>query len=262
MTEDRNFDDLAERFQRKVYGGLKGGIRLAVIWRDLEAYFPDLCSDSGRPLRILDIGAGLSQLSIRLAKQGHRVTVNDISAEMLRIAKGEAKDEGVLDQIEWHHCPLQTYLKEVEGQFDLIMCHAVVEWLAEPESLLPLLKQGLGPGGSLSFTYYNRHSLEYRNLIRGNFNLLKQERFVPDPGSLTPGNPLYPSQVDQWVEASGFRVQVQSGIRVFHDYVTTARGGNTVTGDVIEMELRYSQREPYLWLGRYIHLVLVNDGAD
>jgi S-adenosylmethionine-dependent methyltransferase len=33
---DRNFDDLTEKFKRKVYGGLKGEIRLAVIWRDLN----------------------------------------------------------------------------------------------------------------------------------------------------------------------------------------------------------------------------------
>jgi S-adenosylmethionine-dependent methyltransferase len=259
MVEDRNFDDLAERFQRKVYGGLKGDIRLAVLWRDLEESLSGDCGDSGIKLRVLDIGAGLAQLSIRLAKLGHHVTVNDISDEMLRIAKVEAKKEEVLDKMEWHHGPLQTFLAGVDGKFDLIMCHAVVEWLADPEPLLFQLKKCLSPTGSLSFTYYNRHSLEYRNLIRGNFNLLKQERFVPDKGSLTPRNPLYPSQVDQWVNASGLNVKVKSGIRVFHDYVTTPRGGNGVAEDVVEMELRYSQREPYLWLGRYIHLVLTNE---
>ena len=55
------------------------------------------------------------------------------------------------------------------------------------------------------------------------------------------------------------RVKSQSGIRVFHDYVTTERGGNGVPEDVIEMELKYSQQEPFLWLGRYIHLMLEKD---
>ena len=35
MKADRNFDDLAPRFQRKVYGGIKGQIRLAVLEKDL-----------------------------------------------------------------------------------------------------------------------------------------------------------------------------------------------------------------------------------
>lgn len=256
MDRDRNFDDLAERFQRKVYGGLKGEIRLAVLWRDLEQY---LLSEDDSPLRVLDVGAGLGQLAIRLAKLGHQVVVNDLSGEMLAIAKAKAEQEGVLEQIEWHHCPLQVLSEEVHGQFDLILCHAVIEWLAEPEPLLRQLQNFLAEKGMLSFTYYNRHSLEYRNLIRGNFNLLKQGTFVPDPGSLTPGNPIYPEQVKEWVGEAGMNVKTQSGIRVFHDYVTTQRGGNGVPEDVIEMELKYSQQEPFLWLGRYIHLVLEHD---
>jgi len=253
MNKDRNFDDLAERFQRKVYGGLKGEIRLAVLWRDIEPLLPEA---NDKPLRILDIGAGLGQLAIRLAKLGHQVVVNDISEEMLAIARESAEKEGVLANIEWHHCPLQVLSKEIEGQFDLILCHAVVEWLADPEPLILQLKAFLLPTGILSFTYYNRHSLEYRNLIRGNFNLLKKDKFVPDPGSLTPGNPIYPEQVRKWVFEAGLQVRFQSGIRVFHDYVTTQRGGHGVPEDVIEMELRYSQQEPFLWLGRYIHLIL------
>jgi len=257
MDRDRNFDDLAERFQRKVYGGLKGDIRLAVLWRDLEQHLPD---EGERSLRVLDVGAGLGQLAVRLAKLGHEVVVNDLSGEMLAIAKAKAEKEGVLEQIEWHHCPLQMLPEEVQGQFDLILCHAVIEWLAEPELLLRQLKNFLTDKGTLSFTYYNRHSLEYRNLIRGNFNLLKQEKFVPDPGSLTPGNPVYPEQVKKWVGEEGMYVKTQSGIRVFHDYVTTQRGGNGVPEDVIEMELKYSRQEPFLWLGRYIHLMLESDG--
>jgi S-adenosylmethionine-dependent methyltransferase len=55
-ANDRNFDDLADKFERKVYGGLKGDIRLAVIWRDLLSPVPQI--SHGSHLRILDIGAG------------------------------------------------------------------------------------------------------------------------------------------------------------------------------------------------------------
>ena len=254
MMDDKNFDDLAERFQKKVYGGLKGDIRLAILWRDLEQQVPQIYGE--KPLKVLDVGAGLGQLSIRLAKLGHQVVVDDISVEMLAIARASAEKTGVLEKIEWHHCPLQKLAETLDDTFDLVLCHAVIEWLADPVPLLPQLKGFLRESGMLSFTYYNRHALEYHNLIRGNFNLLKRERFVPDPGSLTPGNPLYPEQVQGWISETGLEAKAQSGIRVFHDYVTTQRGGNAVPEDIIEMELRYSQREPYLWLGRYIHLVL------
>ena len=85
---DRNFDDLTEKFSRKVYGGLKGDIRLAVIWRGLMSVIPEI--DSSQPMRVLDVGGGLGQMSIKLAELGHRVTYNDISSNMLAIAKDSA----------------------------------------------------------------------------------------------------------------------------------------------------------------------------
>ncbi|MEH6601596.1 methyltransferase domain-containing protein, partial [Pseudoalteromonas sp.] len=153
MSDDRNFDDLAERFQRKVYGGLKGDIRLAVLWRDLEEQVPQIHGD--KPLRVLDVGAGLGQLAIRLAKLGHQVTVNDISSEMLSIARESAEKAGVAWSMEWHHCPLQELSSCVEGKYDVVLCHAVVEWLADPEPLMVQLKHFLSEAGVLSFAYYN-----------------------------------------------------------------------------------------------------------
>ena len=92
---DRNFDGLSEKFARKVYGGLKGEIRLAVIWRDLTAAIPEL--EDGQPLRILDVGGGLGQFTVRLAELGHTVVYNDLSAEMLDVAQSLAKQQAVKD---------------------------------------------------------------------------------------------------------------------------------------------------------------------
>ena len=84
---DRNFDTIADHFEKKVYGGLKGEIRLAVLRRDIFEYSVEMSKSLGRPLRILDVGAGLAQIAIELATQGHTVVINDISANMLEKAK-------------------------------------------------------------------------------------------------------------------------------------------------------------------------------
>jgi S-adenosylmethionine-dependent methyltransferase len=251
-TVDRNFDDLSEKFARKVYGGLKGDIRLAVIWRDLLAVLPDL--ETQAPLRILDIGGGLGQLSVALAKLGHQVIYNDLSQQMLEAAQKLALEEGVLDKIIWHQQPYQTLRNENLGQFDLVMSHALIEWLAEPELLIADLHQYLLPQGLLSLTFYNQNALVYRNLIRGNFNVLQGE-FSAHPKSLTPGEPLQPDAVQQWVERAGLVTDYSSGIRVFHDYITTQRGGHEDPSAVVAMELRHSVQEPFKWLGRYIHFI-------
>jgi len=250
VTQDRNFDDLAEHFQRKIYAGLKGEIRLAVLWRDLDQM---VLSRATSPLRVLDIGAGFSQIAIRLAELGHQVVVNDLSERMLEMAWERAKAAGVAESITWHHLPFQELGRLETGSFDLVLSHAVLEWLAQPQMLISAVRHFLDSRGVLSLSFYNYHSLVYRNLIRGNFKMLSKAEFVADPNSLTPGNPLLPEQVQSWLAEEGLEILGSSGIRVFHDYVTTQRGGNAVPESVIEMELRYSRQEPYLWLGRYIH---------
>ncbi|MDV7213008.1 SAM-dependent methyltransferase, partial [Azotobacter beijerinckii] len=66
---DRHFDDLALRFAEKIYGGAKGAIRLAVLQADLAEALPE------RPLRVLDVGAGLGHMALWLDERGHRVTL-------------------------------------------------------------------------------------------------------------------------------------------------------------------------------------------
>ena len=61
---DRSFDNVADHFEKKVYGGLKGEIRLAVLRRDIFEYTDALTKTLGRPLRILDVGAGWAQIAI------------------------------------------------------------------------------------------------------------------------------------------------------------------------------------------------------
>ena len=130
IKADRNFDDLAQKFARKVYGELKGDIRLAVIWRDLLAAVPGLAD--GSSLRILDIGGGLGQLSIRTAELGHRVIYNDLSVEMLSLAQAEADKAKIKDKITWHQGEYQNLEDQLEGRFDLIVSNppyiALEEW--------------------------------------------------------------------------------------------------------------------------------------
>ena len=253
---DRNFDDLTEKFSSKVYGGLKGDIRLAVIWRDLLAVMPAI--KHSKPIRVLDIGGGLGQMSIRFAELGHSVTYNDLSSNMTATAKHSANTAGVKDTIVWYQCAYQDLDTEELGLFDLILCHAVLEWLDKPEELLGQLIRHSSCDTVISLTFYNHNALVYRNLIRGNFKMLESD-FKADPGSLTPHTPFQPERVKSWSEKLGLKLAKSSGLRVFHDYVTTVRGGHEHPQAVIDAELVYSQIEPFKWLGRYIHFVFAKN---
>ena len=259
---DRNFDAIADHFENKVYGGLKGAIRLAVLRRDIFDYVDAQQNTLGRPLRILDVGAGLAQIAIELAAKGHRVVVNDISANMLAKAQNNAAAiPNAPDNITWHVCPYQALpekLGAVAGTFDLILCHALLEWLAEPQAVMDFFDRQLRADGALSLCFYNPASFDYRNLMMGNFNVLDNKNFAADnKKSLTPNHPVAYSEVQTWIAKHHYQVKKSSGLRVFSDYVTQKRGGNEHPKEVIRMELRYSEQEPYKWMGRYLHLLLL-----
>lgn len=261
INQDRNFDDLAKRFQKNIYGGLKGDIRLAVLERDFRecvpvAPFAD--TSSTKPLRVLDAGGGQGQFSLQFARAGHSVVICDISAEMLKLAGQEVVAQGLQAQVTLIQCAIQDlpqHMPMAEAQFDVVLCHAVMEWVANPQSLLKSLIALVKPQGFLSLTFYNLHSLIYKNLLRTNFKKIQQQDFGGSRGSLTPINPLYPEQVFNWVNAFPVAVLATSGIRVFHDYIFNEEHRERDPQSVIELELAFSRQQPYQLLGRYIHLL-------
>lgn len=258
MNQDRNFDDISAHFEKKIYGGLKGQIRLAVLRHDIFGWVKSWQQTHNRPLRVLDVGAGLAQISIELAKDGHDVTINDISANMLEIAKQNAGEAA--QNITWHTCPYQQLDDKLTGKYDLILCHAVLEWLAEPKLIMDFFDRWLvddsAEKGVLSLCFYNPASFVYRNLVMGNFNLLHNKDFKADNGSLTPNHPVAKDEVIAWINDHHYQILHTSGLRVFHDYSPLKRGGHTNPQAVIDMEVAYSGQDPYKWLGRYLHFLV------
>lgn len=248
---DRNFDDLAAHFAHKVYGGLKGQIRLAVLERDLGLVLDQLQSSPTKPLRVLDIGAGLGQMSLWLAKAGHDCTITDISPNMLDYAKAQAAKDNL--NCTFITAPYQDLTSLLVGQhFDLILCHALLEWVESPNEVLALCDALLTDGGVLSLCFYNPASPVYRNLIMGNFNHLTHPK-PANKGSLTPNHPVPYETVKTWLD--DYRILHESGIRTFYDYTVHKRGGLAHHDEIIKMELLYSTLLPYRLMGRYLHVV-------
>jgi S-adenosylmethionine-dependent methyltransferase len=249
---DRNFDDLAARFVKNIYGSDKGEIRLHILWQDLQ---DGLLNRLPPQASILDAGGGIGQVSQRLGKLGHHITLCEISGDMLKRAQASFATECPDVPVEFIHCPVQELPAKITGQFDVVLCHAVLEWLATPRNTLEGLLQHLKPGGFLSLAFYNKHSLVYRNLLRGNFRKIINEDWRGDPGSLTPTHALLPDEVLAWLKEWGYGVVLHSGIRVFSDYLEKDKKALVTLHDIIDMELRFSRTEPYRSLGRYIHLL-------
>ena len=260
---DRNFDDLAGRFARNIYGGLKGRVRLAVLRRDFaqQIPMPPFISDTGqKPLRILDAGGGQGQFSIPLTQAGHSLVLCDLSEAMLSGARDHAESLGISERVALVRSPIQELeFHLAEPVFDLVVCHALLEWLHEPEAVLRRLVGWLAPGGYLSLSFYNLHGAIYKNLLRTNYKKVQAKDFGGFRGSLSPINPLYPESVDRWLADLPLRRLCTSGVRVFHDYILDPEARARDPDRLLELELEFSQKDPYRGLGRYQHIILQRD---
>ncbi|WDP87623.1 MAG: methyltransferase domain-containing protein [Desulfobacter sp.] len=256
MKTDKNFDDLAPKFQRKVYGGLKGEIRLAVMEKDLTEFYPpalSLAEDS--PLTILDAGGGYGPFSIGLAKRGHRVVLCDLSKNMLDIARENFSKQGVQDRLTLCHGPVQKLSPGQYPPFDLILCHGVIGWVAAPEQLIDHLLSLLPVNGALSLSFYNLFGMIYKNLLRANYKKILTQEYNGFPGSLTPTWPRTPKEVLNWLSKPGFEILCHSGIRVFHDYILKPDLRERDPETVKALELKFSREQPFKDLGRYQHIL-------
>ncbi|ACS85988.1 tRNA uridine 5-oxyacetic acid(34) methyltransferase CmoM [Musicola paradisiaca] len=250
--QDRNFNDIADKFARNIYGTTKGKLRQAVLWQDLETLLPTLPQ---RPLYILDAGGGEGAMSRRLAALGHQVLLCDLSDAMIQRAQAAAEEDGVAQNMRFVRCAVQDVGPHLARPADLILFHAVLEWVADPLQALQALSACLAPGGALSLMFYNHDALLMRNMVLGNFGFVDAGMPKRKRRSLSPDHPLNPPQVYQWLASLGLELGGKTGVRVFHDYLQNKQQQIDDFDILLALEQRYCRQEPFVSLGRYIHVM-------
>ncbi|ESS56629.1 tRNA uridine 5-oxyacetic acid(34) methyltransferase CmoM [Kosakonia cowanii] len=249
--QDRNFDDIAEKFSRNIYGTTKGLLRQAILWQDLDILLAEM---NDGPLHVLDAGGGEGQTAIRMAQLGHHVTLCDVSQEMLKRAQAAAEEKGVSGNMHFVHCAVQDIAQHLASPVDLILFHAVLEWVADPVAVLQKLWSVLRPGGALSLMFYNADGLLMHNMVAGNFDYVQVGMPKRKKRTLSPDHPRAPAEVYRWLEQIGWQITGKTGVRVFHDYLRDKTQQQRSFEMLLELETRYCRQEPYISLGRYIHV--------
>jgi S-adenosylmethionine-dependent methyltransferase len=250
--QDRNFDSLIDKFEQRIYDTRKGDWRLKLLKEDLDGF----CR--AEPLAVWDAGCGFAQISLWLAERGHRLTLCDLSEKMLARAQRQFAEAGLPAQ--FHHAAAQTLARQLP-QFDLVLFHAVLEWLADPMPSLQTVADRVKPGGSLSLLFYNRNAMVYTNALKGEWRWkhLLEDSYMGKGRNLTPPNPQYPHEVIEQLRQWGFTITAHTGIRVFHDYLTRAVREQSDLDELFELEYRHCRMPTYREMGRYIHLVARRD---
>jgi len=253
MTPDVNFDGLADAFEHEIYGSSKGKIRLHVLWQDMLQNMPRL-ADGGA--RILDAGGGAGHIAVRLAGLGHEVVLCDPSREMLDRAQQAVDEAHLADRVEIVHAPIQQLGSVLDGSFDVIACHAVLEWLTDPHNTLDELVSLLQLDGELSLMFYNRNARLLKLILSGAFDdAMLESSATPPRRSDGHANPLTEEEVRAWVAELGLGVRSKSAVRIFHDHIPTDTRPPGWLEQLLTVEMALRAREPFASLGQHTHLV-------
>ncbi|GBU09378.1 S-adenosylmethionine-dependent methyltransferase [Gammaproteobacteria bacterium] len=295
ILDEHIFNKLGEHFHQKIYASAKGQLRLAVICADLDILLSKYPQDT--TLNILDIGAGEGQVSLYLAKKGHRLTLLEPALLMQARSKelfenlsidnsrDKSVDKSMGKSVDNHAIKIQTpqfILGELnnlnlfqDNCFDLILCHAVLEWLPEPLNknrnleYIVRINKLLKKNGTFSLAFYNRSGLILHNLIRGNLNAanIALENQAQDGSitndkikkskSLTPLNPIDPDNMEQELHCANFKISSESGVRVFHDFMAKNTKERLPFAQILKFELAYRQHPNFKRIARYLHWMCV-----
>lgn len=106
-------------------------------------------------MKVLDVGCGTGNFSVKLAQLGCKVVGIDISEEMLKKAKEKAQKEGL--DIEFHKMDIYN-LDLGDDTFDAVFSMAAFEFIEEPEKAMEELFRVAKKGSQILIGTISRDS--------------------------------------------------------------------------------------------------------
>ena len=234
-------------------GTLRRVVRHELVDRALAEHL------SGPPARIVDVGGGAGQQSIRLARKGYEVTILDPSPEMLDEARRRltSEDEDVRRRVRLVEGEGERGHEVLGGEkFDAVLCHGVLMYLEDAWPMIQGLSTLAPSGGIVSVLTKNASALAVRPALEGRYrdalSLLEADRDLGRLGVITRGDTI--EGLSEAIAEAGLAVERWYGVRVFSDHL-----GDSVPGEdlpeILELEWEAGKREPYRSVARLIHMV-------
>jgi S-adenosylmethionine-dependent methyltransferase len=215
-----------------------------------------------RPLQVLDAGGGNGFESIPFAQQGHKVEIVDYSKEMLARAERAAALTQTQEQITLHQTDLCKLHDIFPGpQFDLVLCHNVLQYMDDVLSLLRDLVACLKSGGLISVVGINRYSIAYRTaFVRGNLAQAVEEVDAKSMQGIifdTDLRAYSAEEVGEILKNAGCVVEQDYGVRCICDYWgdNELKSDPAVFAQLEQLEFALTEKHPYKLLARYFQVV-------
>ncbi|MFF4754819.1 class I SAM-dependent methyltransferase [Streptomyces sp. NPDC002514] len=213
----------------------------------------------GQRLRVLDVGMGQGTQALRLARVGHQVTGVEQDARMIAAARQAlmAEPEGIRERVRIVQGDGQdTGVHFLPGSFDVVLCHGVLMYVADPDPLVAGLARVLAPGGLLSLLVRNGDALAMRPGLAGDW-----------AGALAAfDSTAYTNRLGLQVRADrlealtttlagiGAPLHAWYGVRVFTDLAADDAEAPAGLEALLAAEERAGRTDPYRGVAALLHL--------
>ena len=171
--------------------------------------------------RVVDVGCGGGILSESLAGQGATVTGIDIAAKALSVAKLHLHESGL--KVDYQLFTAESWAKKHPGSAAVVTCMEMLEHVPDPASVVSACANMLTAGGHLFMSTLNRNAMSFAVAILGGEYIT---RIIPR-GTHQFDRFIRPSELCQWLRASGLKVAEVTGIH-YNPVERTARTGGHV----------------------------------
>lgn len=244
-------------------------MEFAVTMRAMQQYLP------APPAAALDIGGGPGRYSIALAKHGYRMTLLDLSPNLLAFARMKAAEmgvelAGVMQGTALDLAPLP------DSSFDAVLLMGPLYHLLKAEEREQSVREAfrvLRPGGICLASFISRYSV-FRNAAKYEPEWLIRRReqaqeilasgtsVVGENSGFTDAHFIHPTDVKPLLEGAGFESLDLIGVEALVDMIEEKV--NELTGENWEawVDLSYrAGRDPCL-MGASSHLLWVGRKPD
>lgn len=204
-------------------------IRTRVSWlAAAEALAASGEASAGRPLRVLDVGGGVGVNAVKIAQMGHHVTVVDSSPDALATLGHRAHEARVtVDGIAGDAERLAAAVGV--SQFDLVLCHGVIEHVESPAAVIDSCREVLRAGGVLSVVVPGRVAAVRERFragdVAGAHLLIEADVQQWDVAQLGPRSYLW-AELPELLAGAGWQVLGVRGVRAFVDDAPAGLGAN------------------------------------
>jgi len=228
-------------------------VRTGVVW---DAVVGRLERGDMARARVVDIGGGTGGFAVRLAREGHAVTVVDPSPDALAALARRADEAGVAGLVTGVQGDLTDIGTHVApGSADVVLCHGVLEVVPDPAAALRTITGVLREGGLLSLLVAQRHAAVVARAMAGHFQ--QALGMLDDPASGRGGRRYTADEVAALLADAGFTLEETHAVRVFADLVPGSlldlEPGATAA--LVDLERAVAGRPEYLPLATQVHLL-------